>query len=114
MRLTYLSKNGHHRTLKEGEAFMFSEETGEATLFLPDGQVITRRVGDGHQSEDVALMRRPDVMVPESNTYNISLLGKIMPKSGGKKQTANAGDPVSGFIKGRQRRIWTVVPFLSF
>ena len=101
LRLTYLSKNGTS-SLKEGEAFMFSEETGEATLFLTDGQVITRRIGDGHEAEDVALMRRPDVMVPEDNTYNISLLGKIMPKSGAKKQASQsaADDPVGGFFKG--------------
>ncbi|MBX9769867.1 MAG: hypothetical protein K2X29_00765, partial [Candidatus Obscuribacterales bacterium] len=101
LRLTYLSKNGTS-SLKEGEAFMFSEETGEATLFLTDGQVITRRIGDGHEAEDVALMRRPDVMVPEDNTYNISLLGKIMPKSAAKKQASqsSADDPVGGFFKG--------------
>lgn len=99
LRLTYLSKNGTS-TLKEGEAFMFSEETGEATLFLTDGQVITRRIGDGHQPEDVALMRRPDVMMPEDNTYNISLLGKILPKSGAKKQpNQSADDPVGGVFK---------------
>jgi|GEM_PF-5245811 len=80
---------------------MFSEETGEATLFLTDGQVITRRIGDGHDAEDVALMRRPDVMPAEDNTYNISLLGKILPKSNAKKQTAaQQDDPVGGFLKG--------------
>lgn len=99
LRLTYLAKNGTS-TLKEGEAFMFSEETGEATLFLTDGQVITRRIGDGHQPDDVALMRRPDVMMPEDNTYNISLLGKILPKSGAKKQApASADDAVGGVFK---------------
>ncbi len=100
MRLTYLAKHGTS-TLKEGEAFMMSEETGEATLFLTDGQVITRHIGDSHQAEDVALMRRPDVMMPEDNTYNISLLGKILPKSGAKKQAVKpADDPMGGFVKG--------------
>lgn len=78
-RLKYLAENGT-ASLKPGEAFMFSEETGEASLFLPQGQVVRRFVAPPRNRQDVALQRRPDTLAPPEMMYNLSLLGKLLPK----------------------------------
>lgn len=78
-RLKFLNEHGT-ATLKDGEAFMFSEDTGEATLFLADGQTIRRIIAQPRDAQEVARQRRPDLFVPEDLMYNLSLLAKLMPK----------------------------------
>jgi len=78
-RLRYLSEHGT-ASLKDGEAFMFSEETGEATLFQSDGTAIRRNIARARNAHEVALERRPDILKPEDLMYNLSLLAKLLPK----------------------------------
>lgn len=78
-RLKFLNEHGT-ATLKDGEAFMFFEDTGEATLFLADGQTIRRIIAQPRDAQEVARQRRPDLFVPEDLMYNLSLLAKLMPK----------------------------------
>lgn len=68
-------------SLKGGEAFMFSEETGDATLFLTNGQVINRHVLPPRDPEEVTRARRPDINDPKGLQYNLSLLGKLLPRA---------------------------------
>lgn len=77
-RLRDLNENGTG-TLKTGEAFMFSEDTGEAVLFLADGQKIRRIIAEPVSSDELLKLRRPDVMVPKELYYDTSLLGKVVP-----------------------------------
>lgn len=79
VRLRYLADHGT-ATLKQGEAFMFAEDTGEATLFLPDGQTIRRQIATTRDTSEVVRQRRPDILVPEDLLYNLQLLGKLVPK----------------------------------
>lgn len=79
IRLKYLAEHGT-ATLKQGEAFMFAEDTGEATLFLPDGQAIRRQIAIARDANEVVRERRPDILVPEDLMYNLQLLGKLVPK----------------------------------
>lgn len=79
-RLKFLAENGT-ASLKEGEAFMFSEETGEATLFA-GGKVVRRQISVPRDSAEVVAERRPDILIPENLMYNISLLARLMPKQG--------------------------------
>ena len=76
--------------LKNGEAFMFSEQTGEAVLFLPDGQTIRRKIAPSQDAEAVARLRRPDIFVPQDLQYNLSLLAKLLPRQDNKSA---AGPP---------------------
>ncbi len=78
-RLKYLATHGTN-SLKTGEAFMFSEETGEATLFLATGETIRRNIATPQDPETVARLRRPDILVPHDLQYSLSLLGKLLPK----------------------------------
>ncbi|HEY9788000.1 MAG TPA: hypothetical protein V6D17_21610, partial [Candidatus Obscuribacterales bacterium] len=78
-RLLELSEQGTS-SLNEGEAFMFSEETGEATLFLPDGKVIRRIIAQPRDHQEIARLRRPDMLIPEEIMYNLSLFAKLLPK----------------------------------
>lgn len=78
-RLRYLSEHGT-ATLKLGEAFMFSEETGEAVLFIPNGEPIRRRIAAPQDAEEVVRVRRPDILKPQELQYNLSLLGKLLPR----------------------------------
>lgn len=80
VRLRYLADHGTG-TLKEGEAFMFSEETGEATLFLSDGQTVRRTIYLPRDAQEVVKQRRPDILTPDDLLYNLSLLAKLMPKA---------------------------------
>jgi hypothetical protein len=48
-------------SLKNGEAFMFAEDTGEASLFLADGTTIRRIVAQPKDSNEVMRERRPDI-----------------------------------------------------
>lgn len=89
VRLRYLADHGTG-TLKEGEAFMFSEETGEATLFLSDGQTVRRTIYLPRDAQEVVKQRRPDILTPDDLLYNLSLLAKLMPKPNEQEQPANA------------------------
>lgn len=86
-RLKYLNEHGT-ASLKDGEAFMFSEDTGEASLFLADGQTIRRKIAPTRDTQEVVRQRRPDVLVPEDLMYNLSLLGKLMPRTPETDQSA--------------------------
>jgi tetratricopeptide (TPR) repeat protein len=89
VRLRYLADHGTG-TLKEGEAFMFSEETGEATLFLSDGQTVRRTIYLPRDAQEVVKQRRPDILTPDDLLYNLSLLAKLMPKPNEQEQPAAA------------------------
>ncbi len=78
-RLMYLEEHGT-ASLNQGEAFMFAEDTGEATLFLADGGTIRRKIANPRDTKEVVRERRPDILIPEDLMYNLSLLGKLMPK----------------------------------
>jgi len=80
-RLKYLAAHGNG-SLKEGEAFMFAEDSGEATLFLSDGQTIRRKIAAPRDAQEIVRERRPDMLIPDEIMYNLSLLGKLMPKFG--------------------------------
>jgi tetratricopeptide (TPR) repeat protein len=75
--LRYLAENGTS-SLKPGEAFMFSEDIGEAVLFLADGKRIRRVIAAPQDSQEVIKMRRPDVLLPKELFFNTSLLGKVV------------------------------------
>jgi hypothetical protein len=85
-RLKYLAEHGTS-SLKEGEAFMFSEETGEATLFMGNGEVIRRTIAVARGHEEVAKLRRPDILIPEELIYNLALMAKILPKQDEPKES---------------------------
>ncbi len=59
---------------------MFSEESGEATLFLADGQTVRRTIYLPRDAQEVVRQRRPDILAPDDLMYNLSLLAKLMPK----------------------------------
>lgn len=80
-RLKYLSVHGTG-TLKAGEAFMFSEETGEAVIFLTDGTRIRRIISQPQDTHELVKARRPDMLIPADLLYKLSTLGKLV-----------AGDP---------------------
>jgi tetratricopeptide (TPR) repeat protein len=80
-RLKYLSVHGTG-TLKAGEAFMFSEETGEAVIFLTDGTRIRRIISTPQDTHELVKARRPDMLIPADLLYKLSTLGKLV-----------AGDP---------------------
>ncbi len=76
-RLRYLNEHGTS-TLKKGEAFMFYEDTGEAVLFLSDGQRIRRMIAAPIDSQEIMKSRRPDVLQPKQLFFNTSLLGTMV------------------------------------
>lgn len=76
-KLAYLNENGTS-SLKQGEAFMFSEDTGEAVLFLKDGSRIRRIITPKQNAEKIVKLRRPDVLVPKDLFIDLSLLGKVV------------------------------------
>lgn len=78
-RLRYLNEHGTS-TLKDGEAFMFSEDTGEAVLILASGKRIQRIIAQPQDMQEVLKLRRPDVLIPQELMYNLSLLGRLMPR----------------------------------
>jgi tetratricopeptide (TPR) repeat protein len=96
-RMRYLLEHGTGN-LRRGEAFMFSEETGEGTLFLPDGTSERRRLQDPQEAEKVMRQRRPDIMGPKDIQYTLSLLGKLLPPQQQQQQQNGDGSaaPVSG------------------
>jgi len=76
-RLKYLSVNGTG-SLKAGEAFMFSEETGEAVIFLADGRRIRRIISTPQDTHELVKARRPDMLIPADLLYKLSTLGKLV------------------------------------
>jgi hypothetical protein len=66
-------------SLKDGEAFMFAEDTGEASLFLAEGSVIRRIVQLPRDQTEIVRQRRPDMLIPDDLLYRLSLLGKLIP-----------------------------------
>jgi tetratricopeptide (TPR) repeat protein len=76
-RLRYLAEHGTS-SLRAGEAFMFSEDTGEAVLFTNHGQRIRRIIAASQETQEVLKLRRPDVLVPKELFYNTALLGKVV------------------------------------
>jgi len=115
VRLRYLADHGTG-TLKEGEAFMFSEETGEATLFLADGQTVRRTIYLPRDAQEVVKQRRPDILTPDDLLYNLSLLAKLMPKASETEPTGTNGKtqqtlvPQPPFevndLMGKSQRFW--------
>jgi hypothetical protein len=59
---------------------MFSEDSGEATLFLSDGKTVRRQIYVAKDSAEVIKERRPDILAPDDLMYNVSLLAKLMPR----------------------------------
>jgi hypothetical protein len=96
-RMRYLLEHGTGN-MRSGEAFMFSEETGEGTLFLPDGTSERRKLQDSQDAEKVLRHRRPDIMQPKDLQYTLTLLGKLLPPQQQQQQQNNDGstEPVSG------------------
>lgn len=76
-RLRYLNEHGTS-SLKAGEAFMFSEETGEAVLFLEDGRKIRRNIAKGRDNSDLVKERRPELLVPKEFVYKLSTQGRMI------------------------------------
>ena len=72
---------------------MFSEESGEATLFLSDGQTVRRTIYLPRDAQEVVKQRRPDILTPDDLLYNLSLLAKLMPKQNEQEQSAAAAKP---------------------
>lgn len=86
-RMRYLLEHGT-QNIKPGEAFMYSEETGEGVLFLPNGQSERRRLSAAQDPERIMRARRPDIMEPKDLQYSLSLLGKLL-SSGEQTQQQN-------------------------
>ncbi|HEY9714072.1 MAG TPA: hypothetical protein V6C72_11415 [Chroococcales cyanobacterium] len=94
VRLRYLAEHGT-ATLKDGEAFIYAEDTGEAALFLADGRVVRRTLTAPRDLEDLVKERRPDILEREEPVYNLSLLAKLMPT-----QTETQAQPPEGKTPG--------------
>lgn len=99
-RMRYLVANGT-QNLNNGEAFMFSEESGEGVLFLSDGTTIRRKLAGTRDALEVAKARRPDILAPKGDLqYNLSLLGKIVkPATKGAPAARATGAATSGPVK---------------
>jgi tetratricopeptide (TPR) repeat protein len=81
-RMKYLLAYGTS-SLSPGEAFMFSEETGEGLLFLKDKTVIKRKIAEPQTHEDVAQLRRPDILNKQDDMfYSLTILGKLLTDPG--------------------------------
>lgn len=91
-RMKYLLEHGTS-SLAPGEAFMFSEETGEGVLFMHGGNSVRRKLAEVRDHEEVARLRRPDILGEDGELrYNLSLLGKIIkPASTASRPNTAAG-----------------------
>lgn len=94
-RMRYLLEHGTGN-MRKGEAFMFSEETGEGILFLPDGTSERRKLQDSQDAEKVLRARRPDIIKPQDLQYSLSLLGKLLPQ----QQQQQSQDPYAPAMNG--------------
>lgn len=83
-RLTYLNLHGTN-TLKPGEAFLFSEETGEALLILADGQKIRRVIATPRRNSDLIKEKRPELLLPKEYLYKLSAQGKVLDAAAGEE-----------------------------
>jgi tetratricopeptide (TPR) repeat protein len=90
-RLRYLSIHGTG-TLKAGEAFMFSEETGEAVIFLTNGTRIRRIITAPQDTHELVKARRPDMLIPADLLYKLSTLGKLVASDPSALIDANAAE----------------------
>lgn len=76
-RLRFLNEHGTN-SLKPGEAFMFSEESGEALLILADGRKIRRQIAPARDNGDLVKERRPELLLPKEFLYKLSTQSKIV------------------------------------
>ncbi len=90
-KLKYLSEHGTAE-LADGEAFMFAEDTGEATLFLADGKKIRRVIAVPRDNDVVVATRRPELLKAEDLVYRLALLAKLMPSAAPLAQTKVQGE----------------------
>ncbi len=93
-RMRYLIEHGT-ANLKPGEAFMYSEETGEGILFLPGQEAQHRKLAAPTNHDEVMEKRRPD-MVPPDLQYSLTLLGKLLPAGPHKNNNDQDERPISG------------------
>jgi hypothetical protein len=92
-KMKFLLANGTH-SLGPGEAFMFSEETGEGVLFLKGGGSVRRKIAAPRDAQEVARLRRPELLAPQGELqYNLSLLGKIILPQDAQKATTGPKAP---------------------
>lgn len=92
-RMRELLKN-NSSNLRRGESFMFSEQSGEGTLFMPNGSVERRQLQAGEEAEKLMRKRRPDIMGARDIQYSLELLGKLLPPQNQNNYQQN--EPVSG------------------
>lgn len=92
-RMRYLLEHGTSN-LKQGEAFMYSEETGEGILFLPGQEAQRRKLHAPQDHEQVIQNRRPDIVEPKDLQYSLSLLGKLLPP--GSRDGNQNNPPING------------------
>jgi tetratricopeptide (TPR) repeat protein len=77
-RMRYLLANGTG-SLSPGEAFMFSEETGDGVFFMPDGSSVRRKIAKGLGHDAVVQLRRPDIYNDKGELqYNLAVMGKVI------------------------------------
>lgn len=93
-RMRYLMENGTSN-LRQGEAFMFSEETGEGILFLP-GRTERRKLTAGRDAEQLLRERRPDIAQPKDLQYSLNLLGKLMGNQQAQQQQQQQQPAING------------------
>lgn len=91
MRMKYLLAHGTG-SLSPGEAFMFSEETGEGVLFLPNKTSIRRKIAEPQGHDKIAQLRRPDILNHDGWQYSLSLLGKIINPLGNAPNSQNSAN----------------------
>ena len=75
-RMRYLAIHGTG-SLQAGQAFMFSEDSGEAVIILNNGERIRRRISKPRDAQALVKQRRPDVLTADL-TYKLSTLGKLV------------------------------------
>lgn len=86
-RLRYLNDNGTN-SLKSGEAFMYSEDTGEAVLMLANGERIRRKIANPRNGEELVQERRPELLIPSEYSYKLSTQGKVVAEEPARPQDA--------------------------
>lgn len=91
-RMRYYVEHGTSN-MPPGEAFMYSEQTGEGVLFMRGGRTERRKLADPQEAEKLLRERRPDIVKPRDLQYSLSLLGKLMPTE---KGASNDAQPVTG------------------
>ncbi|MBY0358063.1 MAG: tetratricopeptide repeat protein [Candidatus Obscuribacterales bacterium] len=108
-RMRYLLEHGT-QNLKPGEAFMYSEQTGEGQLFMPDGHSERRKLAGAQDAETVLRARRPDIMEPKDLQYSLSLLGRLLPAEQPPRQVqqeAVSGPTLEQLMNQSSQGIWS-------